>query len=306
MKTRTLFAIIVLLTMNFQVVIHGQDARVTNSAQAQATQDLPIVRVYKLRYSTADSAANTVDRLLQKSDLTITADPRTNSLLARGSSESLALLSALLENIDTPAEEASSKLAFVDSVLNPDMAAQILRMLRLDVDLAATEQGLLMASSDPALLQQAEDILQSLSQTQAKPVGSYAFEIYWLTEEQLDGASAFEEPVADKLQQRGFGELRIVSQIHVVTQPSQLCSATGNAMGGELTIETELERTSTGLSCRLILQALRNEKQTEIESSMLLQPDSWTVFGVTRGPTGTQEQSRDLFLVRIKSVIPLQ
>jgi len=72
-----------------------------------AAQDA--IRIFRLKYALAADVEKTVKALLGDKDsqaMRITSDPRTNSLLASGSSEQLEMIEAVLARLDLPDEKS--------------------------------------------------------------------------------------------------------------------------------------------------------------------------------------------------------
>jgi type II secretory pathway component GspD/PulD (secretin) len=63
------------------------------------------LKIFALRYLNATSAVEVLSKLMPDNSLRIAADPRTNSLLANGSSEKLATIGAILLRLDDARDE---------------------------------------------------------------------------------------------------------------------------------------------------------------------------------------------------------
>ena len=266
----------------------------------------PTVKVFYLKYCQAEEAAQMANKLLAGSDLNLTSDLRLNSLIASGDENVLQMLEALLLRIDTPTPQEKPNVSIFDSAIEPAVAQSVLNAVKLDVALAATNEGLIIASDDSKSLSQAEEILRALATSQRASAETYSIQVYWITEDpNVEGAGKFNDPVAQKLAERGLENLSVISQLALTSQVGHDCLASGSAIGGSLTCEGQLEETSAGLTLKLQLEATRTETPTLLQSNMLLRPGQWTVFGIVQSPTGAGVKNRDMFLIRVDTLKPL-
>lgn len=274
-------------------------------AKTAAKKDESRVAVFYLKYLKVVDAAEMVGKLMGESEINITVDQRLNALVANGPEDVLKMLEAILMRLDTPAP-TEPKVSILDSAFDPSIAQGILKALRLDVAIAPTAEGLIIASEDQQALDQAEATIRAITQSQRSSAETYSLQVYWITEDQdIEGASPFDDPVAQKLAERGIKNLSIISQISLTSRVGQECLASGSAVGGSLTCDGQLEESAAGLSLQLRLTAQRSESPTELQSNMILRPGQWMVFGIVQSPTGPGTKNRDMFLIRIDTLKPL-
>lgn len=274
--------------------------------QTAVNQEEPRVAVFYLKHLKVLDAADMVGKLMRDHQLNITADQRLNALIASGPEDAMKMLETILLRLDTPAPADDPKVSILDSSFDPVTAQGILKALRLDVAIAPTAEGLIIASEDQQALQQAEATIRAITQSQRSSAETYSIQVYWVTEDQeIEGTSKFEDLVANKLADRGIQNLSIVSQLALTSQVGQECFASGPAVGGSLTCDGQLEESASGLSLQLKLTAIRSETPTELQSNMILRPGQWMVFGIVQSPSGQGTKNRDLFLIRVDTLKPL-
>src|SRR5262249_34965862 len=106
----------------------------------------------------------------------IAVDPRTNSLVARGTEDDLRAISEIITALDTPEDKASAKLKnFRTFRLKHSGAAEmasILQELDLKVTVSVLQKGNMLAVSGPeAALKEVGELIEALD-VEGKPVKS--------------------------------------------------------------------------------------------------------------------------------------
>lgn len=290
----------------------------TTGAAKKAPPGRQSIRVYPLRFASAESATQVViQQLGQQEGVRVAADQRSNRLIVFGSPAIHERVSKLLEAMDSPAPDRQQIKMFHLQHVDMESAARVMELFKgqgeSPVQFAVDEKrGTLVVRGDEASLKVVEAVVLALDRPQEKRVrkgkmSGYRVSVYWLASggEAAGKPAATLAPVVKELKSIGMEKVNQVAQmaVHSLADDGSKFSNRGNVSLGGVDASFEvvgrmLQRDGEQVQMQIqILAKAGQNSPVQLETEIRTRLKQFVVLGVA-----PNKASSYAFVVRIDNL----